>query len=141
MKLKKLGLVGMMLGSLLVSGTSLARSDDADKGMDKDKADQWGDFRMMMTERHKMLRAVLEMQQETMRIVKDIDHHPSKADQDKLAKMITQLDEFIARDEEISKQMMNKWKAGDMHHGEGMNMKGHEGMDMKGHEGMGDDKR
>jgi len=75
--------------------------------------DEWADFRMMMTERHKMVRSMMAMNREMMVILKDLNHRPSAADREKLGNMIKDIDDMIAHDVEISKRMMKKWKKED----------------------------
>jgi hypothetical protein len=95
--------------------TSVVWSDD-----DK-TTDEWTDFRIMMTERHKMVRSMMTMTRETMEIVKNMEHHPSAADKKKLDNMIKDVDTMIEQDVEIGKKMMKKWKKEDWgdkgHHG------------------------
>lgn len=105
MKQLQILLVAVML--LASVGTVMA----SDK--DKKDGDDWADFRMMMTERNKMVRSMMAMTRETMKIVRDMDHRPSAADKQKLSDMIDDIDKLIEHDVDTGKKMMKKWKKDD----------------------------
>lgn len=113
MKRNKLIVSGLMVLMLLVSGMALAeKSNDHHNG---DKKEDWSDFRMMMTDRHKMMVSMMNMQKKTMEILQGLNHKPSASEKKKLGKMIVKLGDMIAEDKAISKKMMKKWN-GDSHH-------------------------
>ena len=80
---------------------------------DKKDGDDWAVFRTMMTERNKMVRSMMAMTRETMKIVRDMNHKPSAEDKDKLNTMINDIDKLIEHDVDTGKKMMKKWKKDD----------------------------
>jgi len=112
--MRMMNVLAMVMVTMLLTGTAWA----ADDGQ---KMDEWADFRTMMTERHKMVRGMMEMNSELMKIVKNLNHKPSAAEKEKLGNMIKDIDTMIAHDVEIGKKMMKKWKKKDWgdkgHHG------------------------
>jgi len=104
--MKITSMLAMLVMMTLLTGTVWA--DDKAKDMD-----EWADFRTMMTERHKMVRSMMEMTREMMVIVKNLDHRPSAAEKAKLESMIKDTDAMIAHDVEIGKKMMKKWQKKD----------------------------
>ena len=127
MKYFKLLLPAMFL-AVLVSGNAQAEMDhhgkmDDDKhaGMsDMDKKGShkkdWSDFKMMMTNRHKMMRDMMAMNRDVMKILVGLNHKPSADEKQQLSDMIMKLDKMIAMDKEMGMKMKDKWK-----------MKGHHG--------------
>jgi len=105
--MKGLQILVVTIAMVLSAGTVLA-SDDKD-GSKED----WSDFRMMMTERNKMVRSMMAMTRETMMIIRDMNHKPSADDKKKLDGMITDIDKLIEHDVETGKKMMKKWKKDD----------------------------
>ena len=53
------------------------------------------------------------MLRETMQIVRDMNHHPSEADKEKLNKMIDETNDLMKHEAETGKKMMKKWKKED----------------------------
>lgn len=104
--MKALRVVMLPMVLLFVSGAVLADSDDKN-------SEDWKDFSAMMTERSKMLRSTMMMLRETMQIVKDMNHHPSAADKEKLEKMIDETNTLMEHEAETGKKMMKKWKKED----------------------------
>jgi len=104
--MKALRVVILPMAMLFASGAVLADSDDQ-------KKQDWSDFSAMMTERSKMLRDTMMMTRETMKIVKDMNHHPSAADKEKLETMIKEIDVLMEHEAEIGKKMMKKWQKKD----------------------------
>lgn len=112
--MRTLSMLAMLVVMTLLTSTVWAE----DKGHNMD---EWADFRTMMTERHKMVRSMMAMTRETMIIINNLNHKPSPAEKKKLGNMIKDIDGMIARDVEIGKKMMKKWKKKDWgdksHHG------------------------
>lgn len=104
--MKALRVVMLPMVMLFASGAVLADSDE-------NNDENWNDFSAMMTERSKMLRTTMMMLRETMQIVKDMNHHPSAADKEKLAKMIDETNGLMEHEAELGKKMMKKWKKED----------------------------
>lgn len=113
--MKTMRILALMMLMLVLSGGAWAEDSN-------EKDDEWADFRMMMTERHQMVRNMMAMNREMMVILKNLDHRPSAADKEKLDNMIKDMDDMIAHDVEIGKRMMKKWKKEDWGEpGRGMN--------------------
>lgn len=111
--MRKIYLFIVMVVCLMISTSVWADDNDW-----KNKKDDWSDFRVMMTERHKMTREIMAMTKETMVIIKNLNHKPSDSDKTRLDEMIKKLDEMMAHDKEISERMMKKWHHGNS--GDGM---------------------
>jgi len=112
--MKKMSMLAILMATMFLSGAAWA-------GEDGQKMDEWADFRTMMTERHKMVRGMMEMNRELMVIIKNLNHKLSGEDKEKLGNMIKDIDTMIAHDVEIGKKMMKKWNKKDWgdkgHHG------------------------
>ncbi len=92
--------------TLAVSGTAMAEKDHHKKHGDKG---QWSDFRMIQTERHKMIRGLMEVTRDLTEILANLNHKPSADEKAALAKMGKRLSKLIEKDDELSRKMAGKW--------------------------------
>ncbi len=90
-----------------VSGTALAEKDHHKKHGDKS---QWSDFRMIQTERHAMIRGLMEVTRDLTNILANLNHKPSANEKEALNKMGKRLSKLIEKDDELSRKMAGKWK-------------------------------
>ena len=98
--------LGLFL-AFAASGPVLA-SDDHDG--DRSMKDKWADFRMIQTERHKMITELMVITRDLAEILRNLNHRPSAAERDALAGMARKLDEMLEHDRKISRKMAHKWK-------------------------------
>ncbi len=98
------------LGLFLIvagSGPAMASPDhDGDHSM----KDKWADFRMIQTERHKMITQLMVITRDLTEILRNLNHRPSDAERESLARMTKTLDEMLEHDKAISRKMAHKWK-------------------------------
>jgi len=99
----------VLIALLTLAGASWAEDRDGDWKKDKDAA-QWDDFRMVQTERHEMIVGIMKITKDLVKIINDLNHHPSESDKVQLQDMSRQLDAMIAKDDELSRKMAGKWK-------------------------------
>ncbi len=74
------------------------------------KEDKWADFRMIQTERHKMITGLMTITRDIAEILRHLNHKPSASEKEALARMTRELDEMLRHDKEISRKMADKWK-------------------------------
>ena len=98
--------LGLFL-AFTASGPALASGDhDGDRSM----KDKWADFRMIQTERHKMITELMVITRDLTEILRNLNHRPSASEREALAGMAKKLDEMLEHDKEISRKMAHKWK-------------------------------
>jgi len=95
------------MGHEKMGGDHAGMSDMDKKGSHKK---DWSDFKMMMTKRHKMMRKMMGMNRDVMKILLGLNHKPSADEKKKLSEMINKLDDMIAMDKEMGMKMKDKWK-------------------------------